>query len=134
MAGGAKAVSSGNELVQAVCVMAHSLNLETRQQYRVAKRIWGADRHIDVVLRRPDTGKTLGIECKFQGGGGSADEKVPSTIKDIEAWPIDGLVVFSGDGFKANMKSYLVSTGKAVEFKDLEPWLRLYFGLALEGQ
>ncbi len=27
------------------------------------------------------------------------------------------------------MKSFLISTGKAVALEDLEPWLRLYFDL-----
>jgi hypothetical protein len=84
-----------------------------------------------VILKDPKSLKTLGLECKYQGGGGSAEEKVPATIQDIEAWPIEGIVVFSGDGFTTNMKSFLISTGKAVELEELEPWLRLYFGLPL---
>ncbi len=132
MAGGAKAVSSGDELKDLVSDLGTKLGLETRQEYKVARRIWGAERRIDVILKNPANAKTLGVECKFQGGGGSAEEKVPATIQDISAWPIDGIVVFAGEGFTDNMKSYLISTGKAVEFKDLEPWLRLYFGLSLE--
>jgi hypothetical protein len=81
---------------------------------------------IDVVLTRTETGKTLGVECKFQGGGGSAEEKVPATIQDISAWPIPGVVVFGGDGFSANMLAYFHSTGKAVSLEDLEAWLRLF--------
>ena len=131
MAGGAKAVSSGDELKDLVSDLGKNLGLETRQEYKVARRIWGAERRIDVILKNSANGKTLGVECKFQGGGGSAEEKVPATIQDISAWPIDGIVVFAGDGFTDNMRSYLVSTGKAVEFNDLEPWLRLYFGLPL---
>jgi hypothetical protein len=131
MAGGAKAVASGDELAKQVCELGRKLGLETREQYKVARRIWGSVRNIDVVLRKPDTGKTLGVECKFQEVGGTVEEKVPTTIQDIEAWPIDGIVVFSGEGFTENMKSYLISTGKAVELRDLEPWLRLYFGLPL---
>ena len=131
MAGGAKAVSSGDELCKAVCELGKKLDLEVREQFKVARRIWGAERRIDVILKNPKTAKTLGVECKYQGGGGSAEEKVPATIQDIAAWPIDGLVVFSGDGFTTNMKSFLISTGKAVELEDLEPWLRLYFGLPL---
>jgi hypothetical protein len=69
------------------------------------------------------------VECKYQGTQGSAEEKIPSTIQDLAAWPIPGLVVFSGDGFSPNMRSFLISTGKAVEFEDLEEWLVLYFGL-----
>lgn len=131
MAGGAKAVSSGDQLAKAVCALGTELGLEAREQFKVARRIWGSERNIDVVLRHPTTSKTLGIECKYQGVGGTAEEKVPTTVEDIKAWPIEGIVVFAGDGFSQNMKSFLVSTGKAVEFDDLEPWLRLYFGLPL---
>lgn len=132
MAGGAKAVASGDELCKAVCELARVLGLEVREQFKVARRIWGAERRIDVILKEPQSGKTLGIECKFQGVLGTAEEKIPSIIQDIAAWPIEGLVVFSGQGFTSNMKSFLVSTGKAVDLEDLDPWLRLYFGLSLE--
>jgi hypothetical protein len=131
MAGGAKAVSGGDELVKQVCALGMKLGLDAKEQYKVARRIWGAERNIDVVLRNPKNGKTLGVECKFQAVAGTAEEKIPTTIQDIGAWPIEGIVVFSGVGFTDNMKSYLISTGKAVEFQDLEPWLRLYFGLEL---
>ncbi len=128
MAGGAKAVSSGDELCKAVCALGETLGLEVREQFKVARRIWGAERRIDVILKDAKTAKILGVECKFQAVLGTAEEKIPSIIQDIEAWPIAGLVVFSGDGFTSNMKSFLVSTGKAVHLEDLEPWLRLYFG------
>lgn len=132
MPGKATAVQNGDELVQEVVKIAKKLGLETKEQFHVARRIWGANRKIDVVLVESKSRKTLGIECKYQGGGGSAEEKIPATIQDIEAWPIPGLVVFSGEGLTENMKSFLVSTGKAVELNELEPWLRLFFGLSLE--
>jgi|SRR5580693_5465080 hypothetical protein len=132
MAGGAKAVASGEELCKAVCQLGAKLGLEVREQFKVARRLWGAERRIDVILKDPKTTKTLGVECKFQSVLGTAEEKIPSIIQDIEAWPIDGLVVFSGAGFTTNMKSFLISTGKAIELSDLEPWLRLFFGLDLE--
>ncbi len=131
MPGRAQAVNNGAELVTAVAALATALGLEAVEQVRVARRIWGAKRHIDVVLTDPTTRKTLGIECKFQAVTGTAEEKIPSTIQDIAAWPIPGIVVFAGDGFTENMKAYLVSTGKAVEFTEVEPWLRLFFGLKL---
>ena len=84
---------------------------------------------IEPLVALPDSDKSLGIECKYQGGGGSAEEKIPAIIQDISAWPIPGLVVFAGEGFSSNMKSYLHSTGKAVAFEDLDGWLRLFFGL-----
>ena len=131
MSGRAKAVSNGDDLVKAVTQLACELGLEAKEQVRVARRIWGAVRKIDVVLTHPQTRKTLGIECKFQAVTGTAEEKIPSVIEDIGAWPIPGIVVFGGDGFTENMKMFLVSTGKAVEFSELKPWLCLFFGLPL---
>ena len=130
MAGKAAAVKSGAELRSRVVEVGRALGLQARTEVRVARRLWGAVRCIDVVLTRADTGKTLGIECKYQGGGGSAEEKVPATIQDIAAWPIPGIVVFGGEGFSTNMVAYFHSTGKAVAIDELESWLRLFFGLA----
>jgi len=79
----------------------------------------------------PLSRKTLGLERKYQNVRGTAEEKIPATIKDIEAWPIPGLVVFAGEGFTENMRQFLISTGKAVEFEELRPWLCLFFGLPL---
>jgi hypothetical protein len=131
MPGRATAVANGDDLVKAVIALASPLNLQAKEQVRVARRIWGAVRKIDVVLTEPTTRKRLGIECKFQGTQGTAEEKVPSTIQDIAAWPIPGIVVFAGAGFTDNMRSFLVASGKAVEFSELEAWLRLFFGLEL---
>lgn len=132
MPGCAIAVANGDELAKAVATLGRNLGLESMEQVRVARRIWGCERYIDVVLVHPQTRKTLGLECKFQGVRGTAEEKIPATIKDIEAWPIPGLVVFAGEGFTEHMRSFLISTGKAVEFEDLRPWLCLFFGLSLE--
>lgn len=132
MAGRATAVHNGDELAKAVVALGAQLELEAREQVRVARRIWGAERRIDVVLIHPTTRKTLGIECKYQSVIGSAEEKIPAIIKDIDAWPIPGLVVFAGPGFSENMRSFLISTGKAVEFDELPPWLCLYFGLPFD--
>lgn len=131
MAGKGLAVSNGDELVNAVVVMANQLGLEAHEQVRVARRIWGAVRRIDVVITHPQTRKTLGVECKYQAVAGTAEEKIPSIINDIAAWPIPGLVVFAGEGFTENMRLFLISTGKAVEFSELRPWLCLFFGLPL---
>ena len=129
MPGKEKAVASGKELQSQVVELAKSLDLVATTEVTVGRRIWGAKRRIDVVLRHKETRLSLGIERKFQGGTGSAEEKIPATLEDIRAWPIRGLVVYSGDGFSPNMISYLLSTGMAVELSELQAWLELYFGL-----
>lgn len=129
MSGKAKAVENGNQLRDAVAAIGAELGLDADIEVVVGRRIWGAKRNIDVVLKDPTTRVSLGLECKYQGSKGSAEEKIPATIEDIRAWPIRGIVVYSGEGFSANIKSYLLSTGMAVELCDLEKWLELYFGL-----
>lgn len=129
MAGKAKAVSNGNELKDEVARPGESLGLKVQKEVKVGRRIWGARRSIDVVLTHPQTRARIGIECKFQAGGGSAEEKIPSTLEDIQAWPIKGIVVIAGPGFSENMRGYLVSTGSVVDLEDLEDWLKLFFGL-----
>ena len=132
MPGTSAAVESGGDLEGKVAALGRALGLEVKGQVRVGRRLWGAERFIDVVLTNPLDRRRLGVECKFQGGPGSAEEKIPTTIQDIAAWPIAGIVVFGGEGFSPHMRSFLISSGKAVALEDLEPWLRLYFGLPLE--
>jgi hypothetical protein len=129
MPGRVTAVNSGKDLQQLVVELATSIGLIVTTEVIVGRRIWGAKRRIDVVLKHPGTRTSLGIECKFQGVSGSAEEKIPATLDDIRVWPIRGIVVYSGKGFSPNMESYLLSTGMAVELSDLKPWLELYFGL-----
>jgi hypothetical protein len=133
MPGKSQSTASGQELVGQVRQLAESLGLAVRLEVRVGRRLWGAERRIDVVLTDNTTRRMLGIECKFQGGAGSAEEKIPATVSDIAAWPIPGIVVIGGSGFSANMRQYLISTGKAVELRDLEDWLKLYFALLPGG-
>lgn len=106
MAGGATAVTSGDVLCKEVAALGNGLGLLTREQFKCGRRIWGAERYIDVVLTHAESRKRLGIECKYQGTAGSAEEKIPAIIQDIVAWPIPGLVVFSGAGFSSNIKSF----------------------------
>lgn len=116
-------------LALACAEVARDLGLQVETEVYVGRRIWGARRRIDVVVSDPAQRRSLGIEVKYQRSAGSAEEKIPSTIDDIRAWPIPGIVVFHGPGFSANMRAFLLSSGKAVELEDLEVWLRLYFAL-----
>lgn len=129
MPGKGTAPKSGDELKRQVVELAQRLGLKVQTEVKAARRLWGNQRYIDVVITDEKTGKRLGIECKFQAKPGTAEEKIPATIQDIAYWPIPGIVVIAGEGFSANMRGYLMSTGKVVWYDDLEDWLRLYFGL-----
>jgi hypothetical protein len=132
MSGRSAAPSGGDALELKVAALAERLGLEVRRQVKVGRRLWGAERRIDVVVTEPVSRRRLGLECKFQGVPGTAEEKIPTTIQDISAWPIPGIVVFSGEGFSPYMRSFLIASGRSVELEDLEAWLRLFFGLALD--
>jgi hypothetical protein len=130
MAGGDVAVASGHALKKKVIELGEKLGLKAEEEVPVGRRLWGSKRRIDVVLMNGETRQSLGIECKVQSTKGSAEEKIPATILDIAAWPIPGIVVFTGEGFSSEFRSYLHSSGKAVEFNDLEDWLRLFFRIS----
>lgn len=129
MAGKAKATQVGTGLEDRVAALAERLGLHVERKVRAARRITGKKRIIDVVVFDERSGKRLGIECKYQGTSGSAEEKIFATIEDIRHWPIPGLVVIDGEGFSKEIIGALLATGKVVWFEDLEDWLRLYFGL-----
>lgn len=129
MPGRGKAVATGTRLRKKVVELVRRLGLDAREEVKVGRRLWGSQRHIDVVATDPDTRRSIGLECKYQSKRGTAEEKIPALVSDIEAWPIRGLVVFDGPGFSPNMVNYLDSTGVAVRFKELEDWLKLFFGL-----
>lgn len=95
---------SGRELERACADLGRSLGLEVQTQVRVGRRVWGPRRQIDAIFIDRQTRRSLGVECKYQGVGGTAEEKIPATIEDIRAWPIEGIVCFSGPGFSDHMR------------------------------
>ena len=91
-------------------------------QLALGKRVWGASRRIDLSLGysgRP----FLGIECKYQATRGSVEEKCVATLVDIEAWPMPGIMVWTGAGFSPSFRRWLTRTPAAVHFDKLEAWL-----------
>ena len=120
MPGRKKAIRTGKELEERVKHLAEKLNLICKTQVKAGRRIYGKKRSIDIVVQHPESDKTLGIECKYQGTPGTAEEKILATIRDIEFWPIAGIVVIAGEGFSPEILGYLYSTGKVVHFDDLE--------------
>ena len=54
------AVASGAELEAAVREVGGHLGLQTRRQVKVGRRLWGAERYIDVVMTLTESGRRLG--------------------------------------------------------------------------
>ena len=125
-------IASGPDLEQAVARVGRALGLGVETQVVMGDRIWGPRRHVDVVLSKPDSERIIGIECKYQRVSGTVEEKIPLTVKDIEDWPIRGIVVIHGEGFSRDFVPFLKGRGRIVEFRRLTEWLRFYFRLPRE--
>ena len=80
--------TSWQGLTSACAEIARDLGLDVETEVYVGRRIWGARRRIDIVVTDRAQRRSLGIEAKYQKSAGSAEEKIPSTIEDIRAWPI----------------------------------------------
>jgi hypothetical protein len=121
-------VSTGVAFEAEVAKVIQQLGLSYLRQVKMGVSILGRRRLADFLVY-DRAGKSLGIECKYQQTAGSAEDKLVHTITDFEARPVSHILVFGGEGFSKNIKGYLLSTGKAVELKQLRNYLVFYFGL-----
>lgn len=63
------------------------------------KSIIGKNRRVDILLVSPKTGQAYAIECKYQASQGTADEKIPYALDDIQAMRMPGCIVYAGEGW-----------------------------------
>ncbi len=124
----AKKPNTGARFETEVEQVIDELDLAYLRQVRMGVSILGRQRIIDFLVY-DRAGRYLGIECKYQQGSGSAEDKLVHTINDFESRPINHILVFGGDGFSKNVRGYLLSTGRAVEIDQLRNYLVFYFGL-----
>ena len=124
-------IGTGRQLERAVARLGRAFGLEVYEQHRSGRRIWGRARRIDIMLRDPDQRLRLGIECKYQGTSGTAEEKIPATIQDMEAWAMRGIVVIHGEGFSENFPAFARASGKVIWFEELPDFLIDYFDLPM---
>jgi hypothetical protein len=54
---------------------------------------------VDIFVVHDPSNAALAIECKYQEGPGTVDEKIPYALADIEALPVPGYIVYAGEGF-----------------------------------
>jgi hypothetical protein len=80
----------------------------------VGKTIIGKNRRIDVLLVHEVDQKALAIECKWQAGGGTADEKIPYALQDVAAMWIPGCLAYGGTGWSKGVLHTLEGSRFAV--------------------
>lgn len=90
-------------------------------------------RRVDVAVLRVEKGEEtayLFIECKWQAGSGSAEDKLFRAAEEAQRDRIFGVhsvVVIGGKGFGAKMRRWALTEGFIHE-SFLESWLREFFG------
>lgn len=89
-------------------------NLTIYTEVNVGKTIIGKNRRIDVLLIHEPDQKALAVECKWQAGGGTTDEKIPYALQDIAAMWLPGCLAYGGSGWSKGVLHTLEGSRFAV--------------------
>ncbi|MGC8894072.1 MAG: PD-(D/E)XK nuclease superfamily protein [candidate division WOR-3 bacterium] len=89
-------------------------DIEILEEKPVGWRFVGIPRKLDLILKHES--RYLGIEAKYQGGGGTVDQKLIYTLEDAKSSPIPTLVVFAGKVTR-DIKAKLVTSGIGLELE-----------------
>ncbi len=75
--------------------------LRVYREVSLGKTIIGKNRRVDILAVHDETQRALAVECKYQTVAGTADEKLPYAIQDLEALSIPATIAYAGEGFSA---------------------------------
>jgi hypothetical protein len=73
--------------------------IKVYEEVNVGTSIIGKQRRVDLFVLHPSSERALALECKYQDVSGTADEKIPYTLQDLEAMRMPSAVVYAGVGF-----------------------------------
>jgi len=63
------------------------------------KSIIGKNRRVDILVVCEEAKQAYAVECKYQATQGTADEKIPYALDDIQAMRMPGCIVYAGEGW-----------------------------------
>ena len=69
----------------------------------LGKTIIGKKRKIDVFVLRPSDQKALALECKYQEGQGTTDEKIHYALADLASLWVPSCLVYAGRGWSTGV-------------------------------
>lgn len=81
--------------------------LSVYREVSLGKTIIGKNRRVDVFAIHEPSQMALVIECKYQATQGTADEKIPYTLRDMDALRVPSCVAYAGDGFSRGVRHML---------------------------
>ena len=88
-------------------------DIEVFTEVSAGKSIIGKSRRVDIMVLAEGKTKALAIECKYQGVSGTADEKIPYALEDVQAMNMPSLLVYAGKGFSAGIAHQLSASPHA---------------------
>jgi hypothetical protein len=115
--------------------------IQIYREISLGKSIIGKNRRIDLFLVCEATNLAFAIECKFQDSQGTVEEKIPYTLNDLMAMPMQGCIVYAGNGFSkgvlhmleaSEIAAYCCPDGRNLDSsdrtKEFDHLLAMHFG------
>jgi len=69
----------------------------------LGKTIIGKNRRLDILVIEESTRTAMGLECKYQDTLGTADEKIPYALSDMEHLDMPVCLVYAGKGWSSGI-------------------------------
>jgi hypothetical protein len=120
---------SSGEFERLIALIGLSLGLDYRRKLTVGKTVYGRDREVDVLFRDARNGNRLAVEAKYQRVAGTADEKLPYAVLNLQTLPLPGVIVYGGGGFNLGALHWLCANTRATDIARLSEWLTVFFAL-----
>jgi hypothetical protein len=112
-----------------IAVIGLSLGLDYKRKVIVGKTVYGRDREVDLLFRHAPSGNRLAVEAKYQRVAGTADEKLPYAVLNLQTLPLPGVIVYGGGGFHQGALQWLCANTRATDIARLPEWLGVFFAL-----
>ncbi|NTW01827.1 MAG: hypothetical protein HGA19_11115, partial [Oscillochloris sp.] len=99
----------------------HSRGIVIYREVFAGKSIIGKNRRIDILVVCQEASLAYAIECKYQATQGTADEKIPYALDDIQAMRMPGCIVYAGEGWSEGVLHMLRASAFAAYCLPGEP-------------
>jgi hypothetical protein len=73
----------------------------------LGKTLLGKNRRLDIFVIEESTRTAMAIECKYQDSAGTADEKIPYALRDLEQVGMPVCLAYAGEGFSLGVENML---------------------------
>jgi hypothetical protein len=110
--------------------------IDIYDEVTVGTSILGKPRRLDLLLLERGGSRALALECKYQDVSGTADEKIPYALKDLESVRMPAVIVYAGSGFSEGVLHLLKASPLAaycMPDTTLRPVARMRTSEAIHG-